>query len=222
MYKSEKLDEIENKVEELEKKLEVKNAELENLQRRFNEVEVESRVEEVMLSTQKKNHKELAGLKSEMTIQIADLQNQCKEEVKKEVDNVLPTAVEQGLRDLPFEMVCAFEDHWYGVGVVSYDRITVEFNNSDRPGGGDGSMNIETGVFTIFTSGYYIITVGGIARVPAGETTQQVLLIKSNECIFDAIKILMYILVLGFNQRQHGNTELQTLHFSCILKVICL
>ena len=114
MYKSEKLDEIENKVEELEKKLEVKNAELENLQRRFNEVEFESRVEEVMLSTQKKNHKELAGLKSEMTIQIADLQNQCKEKVKKEVDNVLPTAVEQGLRDLPFEMVCAFEDHWYG------------------------------------------------------------------------------------------------------------
>ena len=102
MYKSEKLDEIENKVEELEKKLEVKNAELENLQRRFNEVEFESRVEEVMLSTQKKNHKELAGLKSEMTIQIADLQNQCKEKVKKEVDNVLPTAVEQGLRDLRF------------------------------------------------------------------------------------------------------------------------
>ena len=119
-------------------------------------------------------------------------------------------------------MVCAFEDHWYGVGVVSYDRITVEFNNSDRPGGGDGSMNIETGVFTIFTSGYYIITVGGIAQVPAGETTQQVFMIKSNECIFDAIKILMYIMVLGFNQRQHGNTELQTLHVTCILKVFCL
>ena len=57
------------------------------------------------------------------------LKEQLKE-IKKELDNVLPTAVHQGLRDLPFEMVCAFHDHWYGVRVVSYDSITVEFNNA--------------------------------------------------------------------------------------------
>ena len=86
-------------------------------------------------------------------------------EVKKELHKVLPTAVEQGLKDLPYEMVCAYKGTWSEVGVVSYDKITVEFNNSNQPGGGDGSMNIETGVFTTVTSGYYIITFSAYAKV---------------------------------------------------------
>ena len=171
----------------LETKLETKNVEVENLQEQLKEVKVhfESRMEEV------------ASLPSEMAMQIADLQNQlkevkaqkkdqnqeladsemkkqCKAEVKKELDKILPTAVEQGLRDLPFEMVCAYK-HEQGPpanSVVSYDRITVEFNNSDRPGGGDGSMNIKTGVFTTVTSGYYIITFSGYVEVLPGDYTQ--------------------------------------------------
>merc|ERR1712198_261928 len=74
--------------------------------------------------------------------------------VQKELDAALPDAVEQRLRDLPFEMVCAFQDYLssgHDDSTVTYDRITVEFNNSNRPGGGDGTMNIETGVFTTIT-----------------------------------------------------------------------
>ena len=33
---------------------------------------------------------------------------QCKAEVKKELNEILPTAIQQGLRDLPFEIVCPF------------------------------------------------------------------------------------------------------------------
>ena len=61
--------------------------------------------------------------------------------------------------------------NWDKVGVVKYDRISVEFNNANRPGGGDGSMNIETGVFTTVTSGYYIITFSGYVGLNFGETT---------------------------------------------------
>merc|ERR1712210_416157 len=138
----------------LERKLEVKTLEVENLNKRVKEVELqfESRLKEVMLNTQK----EVASLKS-------DGEARCKAEVKKELDKVLPTAVEQGLRDLPFEMVCAYQSKWDKVGVISYDRISVEFNNSDLPGGGDGTMNIETGVFTTVTSGYYIVTFSAYA-----------------------------------------------------------
>ena len=109
----------------LENKLEAKNMEVENLQEQLKEVkvqftEIESRMEEVMLSTQKKNEntvEEVASLKSEM-----------RAEVKKGVD--------EGLRDLPFEMVCAYKHIWTAAnGVINYDRITVEFNNSDLPGG---------------------------------------------------------------------------------------
>jgi len=164
--KSEKLNDIDKKVEKLiqrmermdilEKKLEIKNVEVENLQQQVKEGELqfENRVEE-----------EIASLKSELTIQIG-------EEVKKEVDKVLPTAVEQGLRDLPFEMVCAYRGTWTAANsIVNYDRISVEFNNSDRPGGGDGTMNIETGVFTTVTSGYYIVTYSAHVWVNAGEYT---------------------------------------------------
>merc|ERR1712210_198630 len=128
----------------------------------------ESGLKEVMLNTQK----EVASLKSEMTMQSHGLKSdgeaRCKAEVKKELDKVLPTAVEQGLRDLPFEMVCAYQSKWDKVGVISYDRISVEFNNSDLPGGGDGTMNIETGVFTTVTSGYYIVTFSTTVYVTAG------------------------------------------------------
>ena len=164
MYKSEKLEdkfeELMQRMErmdiswktekaDLEKKLETKNVEVENLQEQLKEVKVK------MLATQRKNRQEVSSLKSEMTMQIAEMkaqqknQNrevahslksememQCKAEVKKELDKVLPTAVEQGLRDLPFEMVCAYKDYWTAANsIINYNRITVEFNNSDRPGG---------------------------------------------------------------------------------------
>jgi len=70
-------------------------------------------------------------------------------------------------------MVCAYNYRWDKAdSVVPYDSIFMEFNNSDRPGGADGTMNIETGVFTTVTSGYYIITFSCSVHVHAGEYTQ--------------------------------------------------
>ena len=62
-------------------------------------------------------------------------------------------------------MVCAYQDSTGATGIVSCDNITVEFNNSDQEGGADGTMNIETGVFTAVTSGYYIVTFSAYAKV---------------------------------------------------------
>ena len=94
MYKmSEKTNDTEDKFEELvqrvermdiswkaekahlEKKLETKNVEVENLQKRVKQMEVqfERRLEEAMLSTQK--NQEITSLKSQM----AELQKQLKE-----------------------------------------------------------------------------------------------------------------------------------------------
>merc|ERR1711971_351846 len=151
MYKSEKLNGIEDKFEELEKKLETKNVDVENLQEQLKEMKVQ--LDEVILNTRNN-------------------QMECKAEVKKEVEQVLPTAVERGLRDLPYEMVCAYRSALFEANsIVSYDRITVEANNSNQPGGADGTMNIETGVFTTVTSGYYIITYSGNISVLPGEWT---------------------------------------------------
>ena len=126
MYKSEKLNNIneEEKMQRMERmdilesKLESQNVEMGNLQKQLEEIKAEA-----------------GDLKKQVKENEIKVENQCQAEVKKEVDKVLPTAVEQGLRDLPFEMVCAYKQEWDKVGVVNYDRITVEFNNSDLPGG---------------------------------------------------------------------------------------
>ena len=114
-------------------------------------------------------HEETANLKIKVNQVegkvVTHLRN--SESVKKELDRL-----KQGLRDLPFEMVCAFQERWNGANsVVTYDKVTSEFNNSDRPGGADGSMDIQTGVFTTVTSGYYTITFSASAGVSPGEHT---------------------------------------------------
>merc|ERR1712037_607166 len=146
------------------------------------ESEMAMHLKELKAERKNKNH----SLKSEM-------ETQCKAEVKKELDKVLPTAVELGLRDLPFEMVCAYKERWDRVGVINYERISVEFNNADLPGGGDGSMNIETGVFTTVTSGYYIVTFSTTVYVTAGEYTQMYLYhngVAVEESLFDTSTIV--------------------------------
>jgi len=184
-YESENLNGIDKKVDELmqrmermdiswelekadlEKKLETKNEEVENLQKRMKEgeLQLESRVEEL----KKNQNQEIKSLKKQVTEieskveEVASLKSEMRADVKEEVD--------KGLRDLPFEMVCAYKGSTGTVGVINYDYITVEFNNSNRPGGADGRMNIKTGVFTTVTSGYYMITYSATVDVHPGEYT---------------------------------------------------
>ena len=84
-------------------------------------------------------------------------------------------------KDIPYMLVCAHQEHWTTLGAtISYDRLTADYNNADRPGegdgrmdvtnvtlagGGDGSMDINTGIFTAVTAGFYTVTYSGIARL---------------------------------------------------------
>jgi len=174
MYKGEKLEGKEEKLEELEIKLEAKNVKVENLEKEVKELKVQCGHSDMKAADLEKQFAKMESKMEEIMQKkqgVAGLKSEVRAEVKKELNKVLPTAVEQGLKDLPYEMVCAYKGTWSEVGVVSYDKITVEFNNSNQPGGGDGSMNIETGVFTTITSGYYVITFSGSVGVHAKEYT---------------------------------------------------
>ena len=58
-------------------------------------------------------------------------------------------------RDLPFLLTCSYRQHWVTPSTtITFDRLTAEHDNSDRPGGGDGSMDISTGRFTALTAGH--------------------------------------------------------------------
>ena len=52
------------------------------------------------------------------------------------------------------------------------DRFLSEYNNADRPGGGDGEMSLETGIYTCLTPGFYKISYSGYSRLLPGQETR--------------------------------------------------
>ena len=115
----------------LESRLEKKNEEVEKL---------ESVVETIKMQCENKN-KEVANLKKQMDsmkTQVAKLEADVNDRKSEEKMKQL-----EGLRDLPYLMVCAFQNDWRTPNsVVPYDRITTEYNNANQPGGKDKMMDI--------------------------------------------------------------------------------
>ena len=97
----------------------------------------------------------------------------CEMTEKLEEQETQLAAVETRLlsvRDLPYLMVCVYQDIWTTAGAtITYDAILSDYNNSDKPGGGDGKLDIETGTYTAITPGHYTVTFSGVAGVNAGE-----------------------------------------------------
>ena len=84
----------------------------------------------------------------------------------KEVD-------QKSLRDLPYVMSCAYRRSWTTPSAtITYERRSADYNNSDRPGGGDGDMDISTGKFTALTAGHYTVTYSGHVYMHPGEDVQ--------------------------------------------------
>ena len=81
--------------------------------------------------------------------EIKDLTNQ--------VDGVaeaLPRAVSSALRDLPYLLLCSFQNHWITPSsTITYSSFLTNFNNANRPGGADGQLDLDSGVFTCLTPG---------------------------------------------------------------------
>ena len=69
----------------------------------------------------------------------------------------LPAAIAATVRD---EMVCAYQPYFNTPSTtVPYDRIT------DKTGGGGGLLDIDSGIFTSWTSGHYSVAVAYKAEI---------------------------------------------------------
>ena len=56
--------------------------------------------------------------------------------------------------EVPSVLMCAYQDIWNDeMSTVTYDSFLSNFNNADKPGGGDGQLDLATGVFTCLTTG---------------------------------------------------------------------
>ena len=52
--------------------------------------------------------------------------------------------------------VCGFSLLWEKADArIHYDQLLVDYKNSEMPGGGDGNLNINTGIFTCLSPGWY-------------------------------------------------------------------
>ena len=196
--KNREVKELETVVEAMKAECEDKNGEVANLKKHMDSMmdRVDKRLETHVANLEKRGNDNKAPSSEEET-------------------NKTLLSIEERSRELPYLMVCAFQNDWRSQdSTIVYDRITTEYNNADQPGGigrltmhmnfayihhnhhndnnsdqtksvdrmtminnayhsagGDGSMDIKTGVFTALTSGFYIITYSASARVRPGEST---------------------------------------------------
>ena len=136
---SETIDTLVEKMAILENMLELKSAEMIKLEQHV--AELEARVEEGIKMQSEIKNEEVVNLKKvvkEMGVRVDEgLKQQCGAELSRTLNEVLPKAVQKGLRDLPFVMVCATRDGYWTEreSVVTYDRIASQYDNADRPGG---------------------------------------------------------------------------------------
>ena len=70
---------------------------------------------------------------------------------------------DKAMRDLPYIMMCAYQNLVSTAGIINYDELTLDYTNCDRPGGGCSSMDVASGTFTTETGGLFTITFSGQA-----------------------------------------------------------
>ena len=131
-YKSaETIEALVEKMASLENMLGNKNAEMIKLQKHVGELE--ARVEEGIKMQLESKSEEVVDLRKD----VKEMGARVDEGLNRTLNEVLPKAVQKGLRDLPFVMVCAAHDGYWTErdSVVTYDRIVSQYDNADRPGG---------------------------------------------------------------------------------------
>ena len=117
------------------------------------------------------NKSDLDATKSDLNATKSDL-NATKSELqttKSKLDVLetnLPATVSRAVRDLPNVMVCAYQTSWTTANsVVTYKKLICDY----KPNGGDGNLDIISGVYTSLTAGFYTISVSAQPNMDAGK-----------------------------------------------------
>ena len=133
--------------------------------------DVETRVHEKLEAKDKEMETRLGELEDkikegekrerELEASVSKLKIEVEESLRKEiVSNLSNSALAKpSLRDLPIVLISAWRaDELTYPQTVTFDSFLANFNNADRPGGGGGELDLDSGVFTCFTPGYYTVS----------------------------------------------------------------
>ena len=139
-----RLRDVETRVDDEERKLEAKDKEM------------EMRLEELEVKIKEGEKREV-----ELEASMSKLKKEVEESLRKEiVANLANNTLEKpSLRDLPIVLISAWRaDELKSPQTVTFDSFLANFNNANRPGGGDGVLDLDSGIFTCFTPGYYTVS----------------------------------------------------------------
>merc|ERR1719228_16395 len=112
----------------------------------------------LLLSTSGEQCSECSKQVDDLTQMVIELRAELELKLDQQ-ESKLPSMVSQAVRDLPYMMICAYKGEWTTASsTITYDKIITDFNNADKPNGGDGLLDIGSGIFTCLKAGHYTIT----------------------------------------------------------------
>ena len=167
--------------------------EKEKLEVRMQEMEMEMRHEK---EKQSRETGELNARNKEMETRLEELEDRLTEEkdvsekkmgdleatVRMEVKEIASNFSNSNpsLRNLPIVIISAFKTGpIHSLQTVTFDSFLANYNNADRPGGGDGVLDLDSGVFTCFTSGYYTVSFSANGAAGPGYSRTHLYLFKN-------------------------------------------
>ena len=88
----------------------------------------------------------------EIKMELRQEMDKLKSELSKKENEVglyVRDNVRAALAEVPYLAVCAYKQVWEpdNLGTaITFDKFLANFNNADQPGGGDGQLDLNTGV----------------------------------------------------------------------------
>merc|ERR1712037_537490 len=104
-------------------------------------------------------------VKSELEASTSKLRTDTEESSRKEIATN-DTLTNPSPRDLPIVLISAWQSRTLtSPQTVTFESFLANFNNANRPGGGDGVLDLDSGVFTCFTPGFYTVSFSAYGKV---------------------------------------------------------
>ena len=101
-----------------------------------------------------------------------------KKEIASNISN--NTLTNPSPRDLPIVIISAWQPYYLdSPQTVTFNSFLANYNNANRPGGGDGVLDLDSGVFTCFTPGYYTVSFSAYGRAISTSGYQELALYKN-------------------------------------------
>merc|ERR1711953_246276 len=169
------LEDLENLVKQMELKMKDMESRLEETEAKNKEME--TRLEELEEQL-KEDNGGLGKLDSDLEASKSEQKRGAENSSTKEFASSYPhnALTKPSLRDLPIILISAYRGGPIrSPQTVTFASFLANYNNGDTPGGGDGKLDLDSGIFTCLTPGYYTVSfsvygaVGTIKGVRYGE-----------------------------------------------------